>query len=94
MVGDPLSNDGGDAEDRVAICEVGDGEAAIGEDHDGHGINAVGGAKILALDGGVFAAGVRVDVLEALMKIERALLVRRGVVHGYPLPRGLWKTCG
>jgi len=94
MVGDPLGNDGGDAEDRVAICEVGYGEAAIGEDHNGHGIDAVSDAKVLTLNGGVFAAGVRVDVLEALVKIERALLVRCGVVHGYPLPPGLWKTCG
>ena len=51
-------------------------------------------AEVLAADGGFGAAGLVVEVFEALVEVIGVLLVWSGVVHGYPYPppRGLWKT--
>ena len=62
-------------------------KAAIGEDEDGRGDDAVGGAEVLALDRGFGAAGVVGDVLEALVEVVGMFLVGLGVVHrGTPSP--------
>ena len=96
VVGESLGNLAGDLEDGVAVGEGGQGEAAVGVEEDGRRADAVARAEVLALDGGLGAAGVVGDVLEALVEVVGALDVGLDFVHGgYPLPRfwgGLWKS--
>ena len=96
VVGESLGDLAGDLEDGVAVGEGGQGEAAVGVEEDGRGADAVAGAEVLALDGGLGAAGVVSDVLEALVEVVGALDVGLDLVHGgYPPPRfwgGLWKS--
>jgi hypothetical protein len=93
FVGDALGDVAGDADDGVAVGERRDGEAAVGEEDDGRGADAVFGAEVLAEDGGFGAAGVVGDVLEALVEVVWALDVWFGFVHvGTPPPRGMWKS--
>ena len=92
VVGESLGDLAGDLEDGVAVGEGGQGEASVGVEEDGRGTDAVAGAEVLALDGGLGAAGVVGDVLEALVEVVGALDVGLDLVHGgYPLPRcGGW----
>jgi hypothetical protein len=90
VVGESLGDLAGDLEDGVAVGEGGQGEAAVGVEEDGRGADAVAGAEVLALDGGLGAAGVVGDVLEALVEVVGALDVGLDLVHGgYPPPRFL-----
>ena len=92
--GEALGDFGGDLEDGIAVAERRDGETAVGVEVDGRGADAVGGAEVLAADGGFGAAGVVGDVLEALVELGWALDVGLGFVHGgYPLP-GFGADCG
>ena len=97
--GEAVGDLGGDADDRVSVLHVGQAEAAVGIDVDGRGLDAVVDAEVLAADGGFRAAGLVVEVLEALVKLVWVALVWRGVVHGIPPPPPgwLWKSwddCG
>jgi len=87
--GEAVGDLGGDADDRVSVLHVGQAEAAVGIDVDGRGLDAVVDAEVLAADGGFRAAGLMVEVLEALVELVWVALVWRGVVHGIPLPPGV-----
>ena len=87
--GEAVGDLGGDADDGVSVVHVGQAEAAVGVDVDGRGLDAVVDAEVLAADGGFRAAGLMVEVLEALVELVWVALVWRGVVHGIPLPPGV-----
>lgn len=94
FAGDAIGDLAGGLDDGVAVGERVEVEAGVGADVDGRGLDAVVDAEVLADDGGFGAAGLVVDVLEALVELVGMLLVWACVVHGYPPPpsRGLWKT--
>jgi len=84
--GEAVGDLAGGSDDGVAVFERLEVEAAVGTDVDGRGLDAVVDAEVLAADGGFGAAGLMVEVLEALVELVWVAFVWRGVVHGYPLP--------
>ena len=92
--GEAVGDLAGGSDDGVAVFKRLEVEAAVGTDVDGRGLDAVVDAEVLAADGGFGAAGLVVEVLEALVELVWVAFVWRGVVHGIPLPpRGwLWKS--
>ena len=84
--GEAVGDLAGGSDDGVAVFERLEVEAAVGTDVDGRGLDAVVDAEVLAADGGFGAAGLMVEVLEALVELVWVAFVWRGVVHGYPYP--------
>lgn len=84
--GEAVGDLAGGVDDGVAVGERVEVEAAVGADVDGRGLDAVVDAEVLADDGGFGAAGLVVEVLEALVELVGMLLVGTCVVHGYPPP--------
>ena len=87
--GEAVGDLAGGSDNGVAVFERLEVEAAVGADVDGRGLDAVVDAEVLADDGGFGAAGLVVDVLEALVELVWVLLVWACVVHGYPSPPGV-----
>ena len=86
FAGESVGDLAGGLDDGVAVGERVEVEAAVGADIDGRGLDAVVDAEVLADDGGFRAAGLVVEVLEALVELVWMLLVWACVVHGYPPP--------
>ena len=93
FAGESVGDLAGGLDDGVAVGERVEVEAAVGADIDGRGLDAVVDAEVLADDGGFRAAGLVVEVLEALVELVGMLLVWACVVHEYP-PTPLPGGCG